>query len=54
MSPSTDGVLQRLIRNYRGINLLNQHKANEAAAVLASTMPPVAEDLPAQRQVATR
>jgi CHAT domain-containing protein len=45
VSPSTDGVLQRLIRNYRGINLLNQHKANEAAAVLASTMPPVAEDL---------
>ena len=43
--PSGDGVLQRLIRNYRGINLLNQHKTAEAMQILSAAMPPVAEEL---------
>ena len=42
-SPSSDGVLKRLIRNYRAINLLNQHRQDDAIAMLESPMPPVAE-----------
>ena len=42
-SPSSDGVLQRLIRNYRAINLLNQHRRDEALTAISSAMPPVAE-----------
>ncbi|MCL6698695.1 CHAT domain-containing protein [Sphingomonas sp. NSE70-1] len=42
-SPQGDGVMQRLIRNYRAINQLNQHHWNEAVAALAVTVPPVAE-----------
>jgi CHAT domain-containing protein len=45
VSPSRDGVLQRLIRNYRAINLLNQHRQAEALTLLATPMPPVAEDV---------
>ncbi|RIX32619.1 CHAT domain-containing protein [Sphingomonas edaphi] len=42
-SPSNDGVLQRLIRNYGAINLLNQHRQQDAIALLGTTVPPVAE-----------
>ena len=48
-SPSSDGVLQRLIRNYRAINLLNQRRQDEAAAVLNAAVPPVAEETEAQQ-----
>ncbi len=44
-SPSSDGVLQRLIRNYRAINLINQHQHDAAIAALAAKVPPVAEQL---------
>ena len=43
-SPSGDGVMQRLIRNYHAINLLNQHRRDEALAVLRAPMAKVAED----------
>jgi CHAT domain-containing protein len=44
-SPRGDGVLQRLIRNYRAISLLNQHD-DQAAVVMANRpMPPVAEEV---------
>ena len=49
LSPASDGVLQRLIRNYRGINLLNQHKLEPANQVLTAAMPPVAEELQADQ-----
>jgi len=49
VSPSNDGVLQRLIRNYRGINLLNQHNPAAAGEVLNASMPPVAEELQADQ-----
>jgi CHAT domain-containing protein len=42
-SPRSDGVLQRLIRNYRAIAELNQHRPNEAVAALAVAVAPVAE-----------
>ena len=42
-SPRSDGVLQRLIRNYRAITQLNQHRPNEAVAALAVAVAPVAE-----------
>ena len=43
-SPSADGVMQRLIRNYHAINLLNQHRQAEALVVLRAPMAKVAED----------
>jgi len=42
-SPGNDGVLQRLIRNYRALNQLNQGRPTEAMAALAATVAPVAE-----------
>jgi CHAT domain-containing protein len=42
-SPANDGVMQRLIRNYRAINHLNQHHIDEAVAALAVTVAAVAE-----------
>ena len=48
-SPSGDGVMQRLIRNYRAINLLNQQRQAEAIAVLGAPMPPVAEQVEAEQ-----
>jgi hypothetical protein len=35
-SPSSDGVLQRLIRNYRALNQLNQGRADAAMAALSA------------------
>jgi len=43
ISPASDGVIHRLIRNYRALNLLNQHRAIEAVVALAVALPPVAE-----------
>ncbi|HEY0629219.1 MAG TPA: CHAT domain-containing protein, partial [Sphingomicrobium sp.] len=48
-SPRGDGVLQRLIRNYRAINQLNQHRTGEAMAALAVAVAPVAEIEDAER-----
>ncbi len=42
-SPKSDGVLQRLIRNYRALNQLNQGRAAEAITALGIAVPPVAE-----------
>ena len=42
-SPKSDGVLQRLIRNYRALNQLNQGRAAEAITALSIAVPPVAE-----------
>ena len=42
-TPGSDGVLQRLIRNYRALNQLNQGRANGAVAALAAPVAPVAE-----------
>jgi CHAT domain-containing protein len=42
-SPSSDGVLQRLIRNYRALNQLNQGRADAAMAALSAKVAPVAE-----------
>jgi CHAT domain-containing protein len=42
-SPSNDGVLQRLIRNYRALNQLNQGRAAEALTALAAPVAKVAE-----------
>jgi CHAT domain-containing protein len=44
-SPAADGVLQRLIRNYRAINLINQHQHDAAITALGASVPPVAEEL---------
>ena len=46
-SPSSDGVLQRLIRNYRAINLINQKQHEAAITALAASMPVVAEEVEA-------
>jgi hypothetical protein len=43
-SPSRDGVMQRLVRNYRAINALNQHRSEAALAALEVAVAPVAED----------
>lgn len=48
-SPRGDGVLQRLIRNYRAINQLNQQRADEAVAALTVAVAPVAEVEDAER-----
>ena len=48
-SPRSDGVLQRLIRNYRAINQLNQRRTNEAMAALAVAVAPVADIEDAER-----
>ena len=48
-SPSSDGVLRRLIRNYRAINLLNQHRQDAAVAILNTAMPAVAEETEAEQ-----
>ena len=48
-SPSNDGVLQRLTRNYRAINLLNQRKLDAAISVLDASMPTVAEETEAEQ-----
>src|SRR4029453_14377134 len=42
-SPSTDGVLQRLIRNYRALNQLNQGHSAEALDALSASVAKVAE-----------
>ena len=47
--PSSDGVLQRLIRNYRAINLLNQHKQDAAILMLDASMPAIAEETEAEQ-----
>jgi CHAT domain-containing protein len=39
----SDGVMQRLIRNYRAMNQLNQHRPDEARAILSTAVAPVAE-----------
>jgi CHAT domain-containing protein len=48
-SPRSDGVMQRLIRNYRAINQLNQHRSAEAQAALTVAVAPVAEVEDAER-----
>jgi CHAT domain-containing protein len=48
-SPRGDGVLQRLIRNYRAINQLNQKRPAEASMALAVEVAPVAEIEDAER-----
>lgn len=48
-SPTGDGVVQRLIRNYRALNLLNQHDDAGAVAMLSRPMPRVAEELEAEQ-----
>ena len=40
-APRTDPVLQRLIRNYRAINQINQRKPDEALAELARPVAPI-------------
>lgn len=47
-SPARNGILQRLIRNYRAINELNQHRSNAAVTLLAAPMAPVEEELQAE------
>ncbi len=42
-SPQSDAVLQRLVRNYRAINQLNQHRPEAASEALAMAVPPVVE-----------
>jgi CHAT domain-containing protein len=42
-SPRGDGVMQRLIRNYRAINQLNQHQAGAAKAALDVAVARMAE-----------
>jgi CHAT domain-containing protein len=42
-SPARDGVMQRLIRNYRAINQLNQRQDEMALTALAAPVAPVAE-----------
>ena len=41
-APRTDPVLQRLIRNYRAINQLNQRQAEAALSELSKTVAPIA------------
>jgi CHAT domain-containing protein len=41
--PRNDGVLQRLIRNYRALNQLNQGRSAQALTILSSAVAPVAE-----------
>ncbi len=41
-APGRDGVIQRLVRNYRAINQLNQRKPAAAMAALAQAVPDVA------------
>jgi CHAT domain-containing protein len=48
-SPSTDGVLQRLIRNYRALNQLNQGHSGEALDALSASVAKVAEVEDAER-----
>ena len=48
-SPRGDGVTQRLIRNYRAINQLNQHRTSDAVAALAVAVAPVADVEDAER-----
>jgi len=48
-SPANDGVLQRLIRNYRAANQLNQKRPSEARAVLSIAVAPLAEVADADR-----
>lgn len=48
-APVGNGVLQRLIRNYRAINRLNQHRPADASSALAVTVAPVAELEDAER-----
>jgi CHAT domain-containing protein len=48
-APASDGVVQRLIRNYRALNQLNQHGWAEAHAALAVPVPAVAEAEDADR-----
>ena len=40
----SDGVSQRLLRNYRAINLLNQRQSSKALEVLAEPVAPVSEN----------
>lgn len=42
-SPASDGVMQRLIRNYRATDQLNQHRPSEARAILSRAVAPLAE-----------
>ncbi|QDP19650.1 CHAT domain-containing protein [Sphingomonas xanthus] len=44
VSPASSGVLQRLIRNYRVINLLNQKRGLDAIEALATPVAAVAEE----------
>jgi len=48
-SPRGDGVLQRLIRNYRAINQLNQRRPAEAITALSVAVAPLAEIEDAER-----
>ncbi|MFL6779796.1 MAG: CHAT domain-containing protein [Sphingomicrobium sp.] len=48
-SPTGDGVMQRLIRNYRAINQLNQRLSAETLAAVAVAVAPVAEVDEAER-----
>ena len=43
-APRGDGVTQRLIRNYRAINQLNQRRPDEALVELAKPVSPIAAD----------
>ena len=48
-SPRGDGVLQRLIRNYRAINQLNQKRTDAAVTALVATVADVADVEDAER-----
>jgi hypothetical protein len=48
-SAQSDGVMQRLIRNYRATNQLNQHRPVEARAILSIAVAPLAEVEDAER-----
>jgi CHAT domain-containing protein len=48
-SPAGDGVMQRLIRNYRAINQLNQRRPAETLAAVTVPVAPVAEVDEAER-----
>ena len=48
-SPTGDGVMQRLIRNYRAINQLNQRRSAETLAAVAVPVAPIAEVDEAER-----
>ncbi|HET9336046.1 MAG TPA: CHAT domain-containing protein [Sphingomicrobium sp.] len=49
VAPASDGVVQRLARNYRALNQLNQHQWSEAQAALSVPVPAVAEAEDADR-----